>query len=57
MIRDLESLDNGTYKANMKKLIDATESLVASTNHLCKVIEKLVQNMPDEKRDDRAKRV
>lgn len=57
MIRDLENLDNGTYKANMKKLIDATESLVASTNHLCKVIEKIVQNMPDEKRDDRAKRV
>ena len=57
MMRDLESLDNGTYKANMKKLIDATENLVQSTNHLCKVIEKLVQNMPDEKRDDRAKRV
>ena len=57
MIRDLENLDNGTYKANMKKLIDATENLVASTNHLCNVIEKLVRNMPDEKRDDRAKRV
>lgn len=56
-MRDLENLDNGTYKANMKKLIDATENLVQSTNRLCKIIEKLVQNMPDEKRDDRAKRV